>query len=219
MVLRPIDLAAVRAVLFDMDGVIVDTEPIYFASNRALFRQLGFTVTESGYAQFVGLEAEKMWAQLKTEHHLSQPVDELVRMEADGMAAALRAAELHPMPGLPALLGRIRAHGARIGLASSSAHPVIRIILEQLGLQNTFETVVSGDDVEHGKPAPDIFLLAAARLGVEPGNCLVIEDSANGVRAAKAAGMPCVGFRNPGSGGQDLHAADQVVHTLDAVFR
>ena len=200
-----------QAVIFDMDGVMVDTEPIYFESNRQLFSRLGFSVSARDYAQFVGLDAARMWAQLKRAHNLPHPAPELVKMEKDGMLAGLRESDLVPMPGLPGLIESLLSGGFRLGLASSSSRDVIALILAKLGMGQTFAVTASGDDVTHGKPAPDIFLLAARTLGAAPESCTVIEDSASGVRAAKAAGMRCIGFRNPHSGAQDLTPADAII--------
>lgn len=202
-------------VIFDMDGVIVNSEPVYYASNRAVFEKLGLSIESVGYDRFVGISAEKMWETVKAEHGLVQPIAELVEMEEAGMLEGLARAELQPMPGLLDLMDRLQAAGLPFALASSSPRQVIRTVLEKLGLADRFLSVVSGEDVANGKPAPDIFLLAAGKLGLPPENCLVIEDSANGVRGAKAAGMVCVGFRNPHSGNQDLSPADAIVARFD----
>jgi HAD superfamily hydrolase (TIGR01509 family) len=207
-----------KAAIFDMDGVILDSEPIYFATNQELFSDLGFEVKPLDYAQFVGLDAAQMWVRLKDRHGLPHEVEVLIQMEADGMIAGLQSAPLLPMPGLLELIDRLRSSGFKLALASSSKHRVIRTILDSLDLSETFSAVVSGEDVAHGKPAPDIFLRTASLLGVPPSGCLVIEDSANGVRAAKAAGMQCFGLRNPSSGAQDLSLADRVVDSLDQIL-
>jgi HAD superfamily hydrolase (TIGR01509 family) len=206
-----------QAVIFDMDGVMVDSEPIYFESNGKVFERLGFSVSHDDYAQFVGLDAGRMWARLKSQHDLPHAVADLVGMEADGMVAGLQAADLQPIPGLLDLIAVLRAQGCRMALASSSTQRVIDTVLEKLALGGVFDPVVSGEEVEHGKPAPDIFLRTAGLLEIPPENCLVIEDSANGVRAAKAAGMVCIGFRNPNSGAQDLSPADAIVESLDEI--
>jgi beta-phosphoglucomutase family hydrolase len=204
----------VKAVIFDMDGVLVDTEPIYFAANRELFERLGFSVMQEGYARFIGLDASRMWAQLKAEHALPQPIPELVNLERDAMYRALLQASLTPMEGLIPLLDDLQRRGIRLAIASSSAHRIINTILEKTGVRAYFAAIASGEDVAHGKPAPDIFLLAAARLGVAPQDCTVIEDAAAGVRGAKAAGMRVIGYRNPHSGEQDLGEADEVIERL-----
>jgi beta-phosphoglucomutase family hydrolase len=204
----------VKAIIFDMDGVLVDTEPIYFAANRVLFERLGFSVTQEGYARFIGLDANRMWAQLKAEHALPQPIPELVTLERDAMYRALLQADLTPMDGLIPLLDDLQRRGIRLAIASSSARQIINTILDKTGLRAYFAVIASGEDAAHGKPAPDIFLLAAERLGIAAADCTVIEDAAAGVRGAKAAGMRVIGLRSPGSGAQDLGEADAIIHSL-----
>lgn len=101
-----------------------------------------------------------------------------------------------------------------VGLASSSPMYYIRAVLAKLGIEGCFQAVASGEEVPRSKPSPDVFLLAAERLGVQPCDCLVIEDSAHGVRAAGAAGMRSVGYVNPTSGQQDLSGADIILHSF-----
>ncbi len=203
------------AVIFDMDGVLVDTEPFYFESNYALFRKLGFSVAAEDYVHFVGSSARGMWSTLKRRFRLSQDVSELIELEYRAHTERIAALNvLEPIPGIITLLDRLTAAGAVIGLASSSPRAVIDLTLEKSNLTPYFPVRVSGEEVTHGKPHPDIFLEAAARLNVLPGKCLVIEDSPRGVAGAQAAGMPTVGFRNPHSGDQDLSAADLLVDSF-----
>lgn len=204
----------IQAVIFDMDGVLVDSEPVYFAANQRLFAGLGIRVDAASYARFVGLDANLMWSALKQENGLQQSVPELVRMEADGMLKGLLQADLQPMAGAEDLLAGLREKGMRLAVASSSSRAVIATVLSKLGLSHFFPVTVSGEQVAHGKPAPDIFLETAKELGVAAQHCLVIEDSAAGVRAARAAGMLVAGFSNPGSGEQDLSAAERVIESL-----
>jgi len=175
-----------HAVIFDMDGVLADTEPVYFRSNQALFRQLGFSVSPDDYAQFVGLDAELMWSRLKERQNLPHRVPDLVRLEKEGMLAGLQESGLQPTPGLHDLLTRIQSRAVRAAIASSSSHDVFRVVLSKLDLLNNFPVLVSGEDVASGKPAPEIILRAAHLLDCPPENCLVIEDSTNGVLAARA---------------------------------
>jgi HAD superfamily hydrolase (TIGR01509 family) len=121
------------------------------------------------------------------------------------------------MPGLLDLLADFHAHGIRTALASSSMRLVIRTVLDKLDLSASFSPIVSGEDVAQGKPAPDIFLRTADLLEIPPAGCLVIEDSANGVRAAQAAGMRSIGLHNPNSGAQDLSPADWIVDSLGEI--
>lgn len=200
-----------RAVIFDMDGVLVNTEPIYLSANRAVFKRLGISVSDEEYGRFIGVSAEHMWSELKRTHHLPEPVPVLVRREADACARSLMQTEIEPMPGVSVLIDKLEAERIPMAVASSSSHRVIQIILNRLGLLEKFVAVTSGDDVLNGKPAPDIFLLAASRLGIRPENCLVIEDSSHGVRGAKAAGMFAAGFIGEHDTNQDLSPADIII--------
>ncbi len=203
------------AVIFDMDGVLVDTEPSYFQSNTVLFRELGFSLPEAEYAAFVGSSSYRMWSTLKTRFHLAEKVDELIARSYRAHLNSLMALEsLDPIPGIVSLLDRLSDLALPLGLASSSPRLVIELTLEKSGLSGYFPVSVAGDEVPHGKPHPDIFLATASLLGVAPGQCLVVEDSPHGVAGAKAAGMGAVGFANPNSGSQDLSRADLIIHSF-----
>ena len=122
--------------------------------------------------------------------------------------------KLEPVTGIPGLLAEIKDAGLKLGLASSSGRDFIEIVLTKLDILDYFDVIVSGEEVEKSKPDPDIFLKTAGNLGVNPEDCLVIEDSRHGVKAAILAGMKCIGFRNPNSGTHDLSLADAVVHSI-----
>jgi beta-phosphoglucomutase family hydrolase len=203
-----------KAVIFDMDGVMVDTEPLYFEANSRTFHQLGVQISPSAYAEFVGLDAHRMWVRIKNAHGLQQTVPELVALEKDGLHRALLDNPIPILPGLPELLDTLLARGLTIGLASSSPFKVINTILDKTRLRRYFSALTSGEEVRHGKPAPDIFLLAAARLEINPVSCTVIEDSGHGVAGAKAAGMKCAAFANPNAGKQDFSPADIILYNF-----
>lgn len=205
-------MTPIRALIFDMDGVLADTEPMYVDLNGRFLADRGIPLVEVGYEQYVGISAVTMWSQIRRQFGLSESVEWLMKRERDDFFHHLEDLDyLAPIPGVEKVLQEGRSRNLAIGLASSSARPNIDLILSKTGLTPYFQAITSGYEVGNGKPAPDIFLLAAQRLGCSPEECLVVEDSTNGVRGAKAAAMACVGFQNPGSGSQDLRQADLVV--------
>jgi len=146
------------------------------------------------------------------------PVDAAhLSRELVGISAELIRAAATPMPGVPGALHALRQAGYRLALASSSSLEIIAITLETIGVQTLFEQIVSSVEVGRGKPSPDVFVETARRLGVPPEACFVIEDSHNGVLAARAAGMPCAAVPCPSTRQHDLTGATFVADTLSAV--
>jgi beta-phosphoglucomutase-like phosphatase (HAD superfamily) len=201
-----------RAVIFDMDGVLVDSEPYHHQAETRIFANLGISVPEEERRTFVGMSGRKMWEMVKERHAPRKSVEELMSFDrVQRLSFFSTIGPIQPIPGVTRLLEDLRAHKMKIGLASSSIMDLIRLITGAAGIGNYFDILVCGEEVQHGKPAPDIFLRAAMLLGVGTRECVVIEDSENGVRAAKAARIACVGFDNPGFRCQDLSMADLVV--------
>lgn len=203
-----------RLAIFDCDGVLVNTEPLYFAMNRDFIRAHGGDFDFSYYEHFVGLSADLIWAELKAAFSLPQEVHELIRLEKERKRIVLEMANLHPAPGLLEFLDLLAESEIPCAVASSGRRDNVELVLRKSGLAARFAAVICGEDVERGKPAPDIFLKAAAVLRTAPADCLVIEDSRNGCLAAEAAGMYGVGYLNPDSGKQDLSAAKIIIQSF-----
>jgi HAD superfamily hydrolase (TIGR01509 family) len=195
-----------------MDGVLVNSEPFYVEVEQKNFRQLGLAISGEEHQTYQGTATDRMWQLIKERHGVSQPVDELVEMTNNLVTPYFQSLEkIDPMPGVEKLIKKLKETGMPLALASSSYPDVIKIILQKTGLKNCFEVIVDSQMAGSSKPEPDIFLLTAQKLKVEPENCLVIEDSKNGIAAAKAAGMFCVAFAGPGSELQDQSQADLIV--------
>lgn len=209
----------IQLVIFDLDGVLLDSESLYKKVNFQLFSDLGVVITDEEYNSFIGISGAKMWDYIKKKGSLTQTIEELRVLERERKFEGLSSEALIPNPGLLDLLNELKKRGIPCAIASSGLMKNIRLILSKLDVEAYFSHIVSGEMPKNGKPAPDIFLLAADHYGISPENCLVIEDSRNGILAAKAAGMTCVGYINEGSGNQDLSKADLVVDSLVESFR
>lgn len=200
----------IRAVIFDLDGVISDTEPLHVRVEHAVLGARGIEVPPGGLAGTQGLRDPDFFARVFHERGVAGDVAAATAAKRRAMLAC-PPDEITEITGARALIEDLHAHGVRLAVASSSPPAFIAHVLGALKLDRFFDVVASGDDVARGKPAPDVFLLAAERLGVAPRDCAVIEDSANGMAAARAAGMRCIGLV-PGAGGR--YEADEVVTSL-----
>ena len=200
------------AVLFDMDGTLLDSEPLIDISLIKICRELGIELRESIIEQFRGCDSPTFWKYLISEFNLTLSIEECVLKETYGFVEEVKNnANLAPIEGVKKLIDELLGFGIPLALASSSSRIKIKTILDIFGMQSKFRAKISGEDVERGKPEPDIFLLAAKSLNVNPSRCVVIEDSENGVKAAKKAGMKCVGFAGLKHNKQNLSSADLIV--------
>ena len=206
-----------KAVIFDMDGVLVDSEPIYYEIEKKNFRKLGLKISEREHLSFKGMTGKGMWSLLKKKYGLPQPLNELI-LSARKITLERMAVEknLKPILGVVPLLSALKRHGVKLLLATSASKECMDLLLAVLKLGQYFEHKVCAADVEHGKPAPDIFLAAAKRAGVHPMSCIVFEDSRNGVLAAKRAGMKCIGYDDSAIK-QDLSSADLIIDSFDKI--
>jgi HAD superfamily hydrolase (TIGR01509 family) len=202
---------AIDAVVFDMDGVLADTEPIHQLAMAAMMEPYGVALTDDEYAWTVGRDNDETWTWVRERWG----IPDSARVLTDAFEEALlpRLATLHPAPGAAALVADLVAVGVPLALASSSSRRVVDVTLRALGFDATFAATVAGNEVLTSKPDPGIYLAAAARLGVDARRCIAIEDSAPGTEAARAAGMKVVGIRSRYVDG-DL-PADIVIHSLE----
>lgn len=207
-----------KAVIFDMDGVIIDSEKYHFEIESRIFDNLGLDISIEERNSFVGGSGKKMWSYIKDKFGLNESVDQLLEHDNNLRFDYLSSLDnLEPIPGIPDLLKELHQNRLKVALASSSSIRVVDNFIKKLNLDQCFHKIVSGDSIENGKPEPDIFIYTAKLIEEEASNCTVIEDSANGVRAAKSAKMKCVGFNNPNSGSQDLSPADIIIDDIRAL--
>jgi sugar-phosphatase len=204
------------AVIFDMDGVLIDSEPLWHEAEIAAFAEVGLSLTPEDCLRTTGLRVDEMvgyWCERHPE--LSRHRDSLVASILDRLVGLVERRGVM-MPGVEAVLDRVRGRGLRMALASSSPYRVIHAVLGALGLD--FEIVHSAEEEERGKPDPAVYLTTVRKLGVVPEACLAVEDSPNGLLSAKAAGMKCIVVPDPALRADPrLAAADALVGSLDAV--
>jgi beta-phosphoglucomutase family hydrolase len=209
-----------KCVIFDMDGVIVDSEPLHQTAEKKVFRYAGVEVQDSLHHSFVGTSDLAMWTKIVALFQLPYTAKELMDLKQQFYTELLEnTKQIEPIAGVIELIHHLNQRDFKLALASSSPHSQISFFLNRFNLSDFFDAKVSGEDVLNGKPNPDIFLKAAQLLGVQPENCLVIEDSSNGISAAKKATMKCIGFQNHNSGKQDLSNADAIIDRFDLKTR
>lgn len=202
-------MADICTVIFDMDGVIIDSEPIHHKIEQEILIELGIHIPEAEHNQYIGTASIEMWTHIINVHQLDVSPHEIVTTNHQRYIQHLKSLENLPViEGVTCLIEHLNHSGKKLVLASSSAREQIELVLGGLNIRDYFHQVVSGAELPKSKPDPMIFLEAAALVGVSPAECIVIEDSQHGVTAAKAAGMKCIGFDNPNSCRQDLSQAD-----------
>ncbi|SDM58842.1 HAD family hydrolase [Siphonobacter aquaeclarae] len=202
----------IRTVIFDMDGVIVDTEPVHRYAFFRHFDELGIEIPTEKYVTFTGQSTRNVYQRIKDEFGVEGTVAELVdRKRAIFNNAFDEKEDLDLLPGVRTLIEDLYANGIQLILASSSAKVTIGRIFRRFGLYPYFTDIVSGEDFPKSKPDPAIFLQAASLSKAPKNECIVIEDSTNGIRAAKAAGLYCIGYASEHTLGQDLIEADRVI--------
>ncbi|GBD37943.1 2-deoxyglucose-6-phosphate phosphatase [bacterium HR37] len=206
----------IKAVIFDMDGVMIDSEPIWEKTEKILLKRREINYEPAYREKIVGLNQRDSALLLKETFGLPESIEELIE-ERISILLELYKKELKPIPGLIHLLEQLKGNGFLIALASSSPLRVINFVLDQFSLKSFFSAIVSGEMVGRGKPYPDIYLYVADKLRVTPNECVVIEDSINGVRAAKRAGMRCIAIPDKRLPLDKFTEADVVVDRLSEV--
>ena len=202
-----------RAVVFDMDGLMFDTETLYQQAGAELLRRRGKEFSEALYLRMMGIPGLQSMALLRAEHALEESASDLYD-ESQEIFRSLLETDLRMMPGLLELLERIERRGLPKAVATSTRRDTVDLMLAPYGFHARFDDIVTSDLVTHGKPHPEIYLLTCTRLGVPPAQTLVLEDSHAGVTSAKAAGCRCAAVPHELSRSFDFSVADLIVDRL-----
>ena len=217
-----------RAVLFDMDGLIVDTEPIHFAAFREYMRRHGVELPESVMSELIGYTEQDNLRDLKAKYGIAVPLEEMIAERREVYLELVRTLPIEVFPGFWEFSAAARERGMKQAVVSSAAAVQVEVVLDRLfnelagtrphgaSAQAHFDAIVTGDDIARNKPAPDIYLEGARRLGVPPALCLALEDSPPGAQAAAAAGMLVVAVPNRYTQGLAFPGAQGQVPSLEA---
>ncbi len=202
------------AVVFDMDGVLVDGEPLHYAAVSALLAEDGVVFPLECYKTYMGTKAG--WTEFVETLSLPHPADHYRGPYNERVLASYRDVT-EPLPGAMALVAALSRAGLPLAVASSSRRSWVAACLGRIGLADAFDVVVTGDDIEQGKPDPEIYWLAAELLGVSPERCLAIEDAPAGIESAHAAGMTCWAVRTDYTRDLALPNPERTVESLTEI--
>jgi HAD superfamily hydrolase (TIGR01509 family) len=206
----------IRAVIFDLDGVVIDTEYQAFKAWQRWLQRWGCELDEVDFQEIMGMDADRtiLYTIEKTGLKIDLPT---IKKEHEKMMLSLLDEDLEPVPGVPALILALSRRGVRLAIASNSTRGYIEQALQSLHLDREFSVIVGRDHVKSGKPAPDIYAATCAELGFLPEDCLAIEDSLMGVRSAVSAGTRCVAVPASKLAREDFQSAYAIYDNIAAV--
>ena len=203
-----------KAFIFDMDGVIIDSEPLHNKIVRSILAENNIIVTNEEFNKFTGMASTAVFDILIKQNNLPYTPEQLSKRQMDKLKNYIVEHHVKPIEGIIPLIQKLHDKNIPLAIASSSPLDMIEFTTKKFGINEYFTTLISGEDLPHSKPAPDIYLKTAKMLNIAPSDCVALEDSKNGSIAAKSAGMYCIGFANPNSGNQDLSAANIIVNKI-----
>lgn len=208
----------IKAVLFDMDGLMIDSEPLHLQAVNSVLAKYGKHLTEEeNTKRYIGIPDVDGAKDMVVRFHLPISAEEFVLAKQVKTKQLLRN-NIVAQPGLIDLMTNLHKNGYKIAIASSSKLETIEIVIEGFRIGSLIDALASADEVKNGKPAPDVYLLAAKKLGVKPEQCLVLEDAPKGVEAGKRAGMLIFAIPSNETRGGDFSLADKVLNSLSEVF-
>jgi HAD superfamily hydrolase (TIGR01509 family) len=196
--------------------VIAETEHVHIEAEKQTMLKYGVQITEDELHRYTGTTAKEMFTELIAKYRLDTTFETIFN-EKEQVMFRLLETNTRPVKGVIELLYKLKEKHVKLAVASSSHKRLVQYVLSKLGVTELFDSVISAEDIEHGKPDPEVFLKSAKMLKVSPAECLVVEDAELGVQAARAAGMKCLGYKNPHSGNQDLSKADIVTDDFSSI--
>ncbi|MBA3723381.1 MAG: HAD family phosphatase [Candidatus Levybacteria bacterium] len=209
----------IKAVIFDVDGTLVDSEPLHVLAWDKALRFYDFSLedlSEGLQNSIAGRKPLKNAEDMVEELHLSIDAETLLKQKTDIFMDLLRS-DLHGMPGLTVCLEGLKKDGYRLAIGTSQVDPYITLALDGLLIKDYFEVIVMGSEITNGKPHPETYLTVIKKLGLDPEECIVVEDATTGITSAKAAGCLCIAIENHKAKRQDTSLADKVITSLDEI--
>ena len=187
-------MTEIKAIIFDMDGVISDTQKLHALVEEEILRRYGVNLSPEEITQkYAGTTDREFFEKIFNDHNISVDVENIIKEKWERMIKISKN-NISPISGAVELIKNLRRNDFKLAIASASPHNFIKLVLEELNLKGKFDVIVSAEDVKFGKPNPEIFLLAVKKLRVKPEECIIIEDGINGIIAGKKAGMKCIWF-------------------------
>ena len=212
-------VTGIKGVIFDMDGLMIDSEPLHVKAFDAILRDYGHELTEAeNKERYLGISGLDCARDMVTRYQLPLTPEEVADLEHQNYMK-LMGGEAIVQPGLMELLKQLKEAGFKIAIASGAPVAEIEHIIGVLKIESYIDSYTSAQEVDHGKPAPDIFLLAAKKMNEPPARCLVLEDAAPGIAAAEAAGMVRFAVPSRETKGQDFSSATKILGSLAEVFQ
>lgn len=206
-----------NAVIFDMDGVLIDSEPLWEETEKILLRSRGIDYNPDYRSRILGLNQYDSASLLKNRFELTESIDNIIASRTR-ILLELYEDKLFLKPGIMELLRHLNSGFITMGLASSSPSGVIKYVLDKFGINFYFTTRISGDCIAKGKPDPEIYILAAKNLQVKASECIAVEDSVNGVKSAKNAGMYCIAVPDKRIDISEFQEADEIVKDTSSLL-
>jgi HAD superfamily hydrolase (TIGR01509 family) len=202
-----------KAIIFDMDGVLFDSQPLHFQAEKETITHFGYPITEEELKGYLGWYEDDFWKDVIGRYNLDTTVDEMKKFEHP-IIEALLVKSATPDKELQHILTTLKNKSLKLAVASSAPRKWVDIILGGLSVKDYFDGIVCGEDIQNGKPAPDIFLHAAEIIGSDPSDCIVVEDAPAGIEAANRAGMCSIALRGEVNSALDLSKAKKEIKSL-----